>query len=245
MKILLINPNMSAFVTERMVSAAQASLGGGCSVTGVTARKGPAIVGSRVENALAAANALELGAEHAKGMDAVLLGISTDAGLLPLRELLDIPVVGMLEAALLTACQLGGRIGLLTLGPRMLPVYQEQAAAYGLSGRMHGWLALELPGAFGQNPSAADHDEIASHGAGLVREQALDVLVLSGAVLAGSRPTIQTRVPVPVIDGVEAAAWQAVALAGLKPPAHQAGSYARAQGRTLHGLAPDLQQHMA
>lgn len=245
MNILLINPNMSTFVTERMVRAAQASLGTGFAVSGVTASKGPAIVGSRVENALAAANALELGAEHAKGMDAALLGISTDAGLLPLRELLDIPVVGMLQAALLTACQLGGRIGLLTLGARMLPVYQEQAEAYGLSGRMQGWRAIELPGAFGQNPSAADYDEIATQAAALVREQALDVIVLSGAVLAGSRPLIQPRVPVPVIDGIEAAAWQAVALAGLKPPAHQAGSFARAQGRQLHGVGPDLQQRMA
>jgi allantoin racemase len=151
----------------------------------------------------------------------------------------------MLEAALLTACQLGGRVGLLTLGGRMLPVYQEQAAAYGLTNRMQGWRAIELPGAFGQNPGTGDYDQIARHAEALVREQALDVLVLSGAVLAGSRPMIQPHVPVPVIDGIEAAAWQAVALARLKPPAHQAGSFARPQGRTVHGVGPDLQQRMA
>lgn len=245
MKILLINPNTSTFVTERMVLAAQACLGEGAGVVGVTAQCGPAIVGSRVENALAAAAAVELGAKHADGADAVLLGISTDAGLAPLRELLKVPVVGMLEAALLTACQLGGRIGLLTLGPRMLPLYQEQAAAYGLASRICGWRAIEVPAAYKQQPGPEVFDTVATHAAAMVTEHALDVVILSGAVLAGGRSAIQPRVPVPVVDGIEASAWQALALAHMRPAPHKTGSYAVASGRQLSGVSLDIARRMA
>ena len=67
MKILLANPNTSGFITDRMVRTAQASVGGAATVFGVTAAQGPAVVGSRVENTLAASAALELGAAHADG----------------------------------------------------------------------------------------------------------------------------------------------------------------------------------
>ena len=248
MKILLINPNTSGFVTDRMARAAQAAVGDAAAITGVTAPRGPAVVGSRTENALAAAAALELAATHAGGFDAVVLGISTDAGLAPLRELLDVPVVGMLEAALLTACQLGGRVGLLTLGERMVPLYQEQADRIGIGGRVAGWAGIDLPAAFdpqsGDMPVPSVVQAVAEQAARMVKEQALDALVLSGAVLAGYRAAVQPHVPVPVIDGIEAAAWQAVALGAQKPIAHRVGSYALARGRRMTGVDPQLAQRM-
>jgi len=248
-KILLANPNTSGFITDRMLRVAQAAVGSAATIVGVTAPHGPAVVGSRTENTLAASAALELGAAHAEGCDAMLLGISTDAGLEPLRELLDIPVVGMLEAALLTACQLGGRIGLLTLGERMLPLYQEQARRMGMAGRMAGWAGIELPAAFapqsGDAPEPAVAEAVAEHAVRLVQDQCLDALVLSGAVLAGYRPAVQPRLPVPVIDGIEAAAWQAVALGAQKPAAHRAGSYAPPRGRRVTGTGAPLARRLA
>lgn len=240
MKLLLINPNTSAHVTDRMVAAAQRTLGPHATVTGVTAASGPAIVGSRSENALAAASALELAAAHAQAADAVVLAISTDAGLDALREMLEVPVAGMLEAALFTAAQLGGRIGLMTLGARMLPLYQERAQLYGIASRVCAWHALELPAAYAQHTSDDVVEAVAGHALQLVRDNSLDVLVLSGAVLAGYREAVARRLPVPVIDGTEAACWQAFALAKLRPIAHQCGSFARPSGRTLVGISSPL-----
>ena len=85
---------------------------------------------------------------------------------------------------------------------------------------------------------------VAEHAARMVKEQALDALVLSGAVLAGYRAAVQPHVPVPVIDGIEAAAWQAVALGAQKPIAHRVGSYALARGRRMTGVDPQLAQRM-
>ncbi|MFD0666995.1 aspartate/glutamate racemase family protein [Ramlibacter sp. MAHUQ-53] len=213
MKLLLVNPNTSTFVTERMAAAARASLGAAAEVVGVTATEGPSIVADRAGNARAAQSTLALGLAQAEGFDAVIVGISTDAGLDALRPALRVPVVGMLEAALITACQRGERVGLMTLGPQMLPLYQERAAALGFGARMAGWAAPVLPAAYGPAPDDSVYEALADHAAALVAESRLDVLVLCGAVLAGSRPRIARHLRVPVVDALEAAAWQAVALA--------------------------------
>ena len=107
MKLLLINPNTSPHVTDRMVVQARRTAGSRASVDGVTAAFGPAIIGSKAENAIATHGALDTAARHHAGYDAVILGVSMDSGLAALRELFPIPVVGMAEASILLACSLG------------------------------------------------------------------------------------------------------------------------------------------
>lgn len=242
MKILLINPNTSGHVTARMLDAARASMGTFAQIAGVTGWQGPAVVGSRTENALAGAHALELAAEHGRDADAVVLGISTDAGLSALRELLHVPVAGMLEAALMSAAQLGGRIGLLTLGEHMLPLYQEQAQAYGMGSRVVAWCGAAIPALYTPEPGPQVIDQLCQQALTLVEQNSLDVLIFSGAVLAGYREAVAQRLPVPLVDGTEAASWQAFALARLKPGVHRRGSYARPIGRKLSGTSSALQQ---
>jgi allantoin racemase len=241
MKLLLINPNTSEHVSARMLSAAQASLGRHAQVVAVTGVRGPAVVGSRTENTLAAAHAVELAAEHAKNVDAVVLGISTDAGLAALRELLHVPVTGMLEAALMSAAQLGSRIGLLTLGQRMLPLYQEQVQAYAMGARMVAWCGATLPALYSPNPGPEAIDLLCEQALAMVDQNDLDVLILSGAVLAGYRDIVAQRLPVPLVDGTEAACWQAFALAQMKPGVHARGSYATPSQRKLTAMGQAMQ----
>jgi len=125
LRILLINPNTSAFVTEACDAVARRHAAPGTEIVAVTASRGVPIIGCRTENAIAAAMTVELAAEHAEGCDAVVLAVSFDSGLAAVRELLAIPVVGMSEAAMLTACLLGGRFAYLTFGSRAVPLYEE------------------------------------------------------------------------------------------------------------------------
>ncbi|MCD2514171.1 aspartate/glutamate racemase family protein [Comamonas endophytica] len=247
MQLLLLNPNTSDHVTQRMRQTAQTALSGAADIVGVTATEGPRIVGSRAENVLAAQQALALGVAHAPGMDAVILAISTDAGLWALREILDIPVVGMLQAALLCAAQLGQRVGLITLGAHMLPVYQEQARLYQLDGLMHAWSAPALPQAFAPHAQAVEPEVLAQlqlHAEQMIDSHDLDVLVLSGAVLSGYRAALQAQLPVPVIDGIEAAAWQAVAMARMGSAKARIGSFSRVMGREVSGMPAQLTARM-
>ena len=70
------------------------------------------------------------------GYDAFVLGHFQDPGLYELRSALNIPVIGVGEATLFAAAQLGRRLGLVTLDPVFEVWHLEQAERYGLRGRV-------------------------------------------------------------------------------------------------------------
>lgn len=244
MKLLLINPNTTGHVTQRMLAQARRASGPDVDVHAVTAAFGPAIIGSRTENAIAGHAALELAARHHAGFDAVILGVSLDTALWPLREMLDIPVVGMAEAALHTGCMIGGRIGCLTLGRRLVPLYEELTRSYGLSSRVASWRALELPAAYGAEIDAEVARHIGAACERMVADDGAEVIVLCGAVLTGYAEHVAPALGVPVIDCIDAAARQARTLAEMRLVPPRTGSYARPTGRRLDGVHAALRRLM-
>jgi len=236
MRLLLINPNTSEHVTQRMLAQAQRACGAEAEVRAVTATFGPAIIGSRTENAIAGHAAVELAARHAEGFDAVILGVSMDTALHALRELLDVPVVGMTEAALFVGCMTGGRVGCLTLGRRLLPMYEELTQSYGLAARVACWDALDLPAAYGTDVDPDAAQQVTAACRRMAADHGADVVALCGAVLTGYASRIGPALDFPVIDCIDAAARQAMALAALHLPRHRSGSYARPVGRRLEGV---------
>ena len=90
-------------------------------------------------------NALET--ERA-GYDAFVIGHFQEPGLLEIRGALDIPVVGLGEAALLAALSMGRRIGLVTIDPVFIDWHERQVRAHGLEQRVAGVRAIhmDLPG---------------------------------------------------------------------------------------------------
>lgn len=247
MRLLLVNPNTSAHITDRMVAAARAALGGDAEIVGATARFGPAVIGTRAEAAIAAHAALDVAVRESPGHDAVVLGVSLDCGLAALREVLDVPVSAMTESGLACAGMLGTRLGLLTLGTRMLPLYRELVDGYGLSSRVVGWCTLEQPGAFGSGgaPDPQVADAVAAGIARLVAEDGVEAVLLSGAVLAGYATALRERVDVPLVDCAAAAALHAVALVRLGARKARAGSLAAPHGRASSGLSDALAARLA
>jgi allantoin racemase len=73
---------------------------------------------------------------QAEGFDAVLLGNIADPGLRQAREMLDIPVLGLCETALLTACQMGASIGLVVANDKHHGRIMENVALAGLASRV-------------------------------------------------------------------------------------------------------------
>ncbi|WP_112323668.1 aspartate/glutamate racemase family protein [Oceanibium sediminis] len=243
MKLVLINPNTSEHVTERMVRQARVTAAGGAKIEGVTAAFGPRIIGSRAENGLAVHGALDAAARRAQDADAIILGVSMDTGLRELRDLMPIPVVGMAQAALMAAAHLGTRIGCLTIGPQMLPLYQEVTDNYGF-GDQAIWRAIEVPGIFEDPPASDVADVLAERCREAVQADGVDVIMLCGAVLTGYLPLVAPRVPVPVIDCIDAATRMAMMLVAMTGDLPRNGAPA-AGGRQSVGLDPALAQLLA
>jgi allantoin racemase len=241
MRLLVVNANTSDFVTARVAEGARAALRPGSEIVPVTGRFGARVIGTRTELAIAEHATVELLAEHAPGCDAAIIAVSYDCALGAAREMLDIPVVGITESALLTACMLGGRIGAVVFGRRVLPVYQEVAARYGLQSRVVAWRAIDsnAPYAAGDQ-TEADALAVAAID-DLIERDHCEVVVLTGAVMAGVPARLQPRVAVPVLDGVTCAVHQAQLLVDLDAMKPRTGSLAGLPPRELTGVGAALQ----
>ena len=80
--------------------------------------------------------------EREDEFDGMILGHFQDAGLWDARAALDLPVVGLGESAMLHACTLGWRIGLITIDPIFVRWHEEQVRQYGLETRVVGVRAM-------------------------------------------------------------------------------------------------------
>lgn len=211
MRLLLINPNTSPGITERLAVSARRALGEGDTLTAVTAEGSPAVVRSALHLQQANANAQALAHRHASLHDAILLAISLDGAAVQLRDQFPaMPVVGMTEAALLTACLRAERIGLLTLGASLLPLYKDRVAQIGISARVVAYAAPEAPAAFGADAVgiAPELLDLLTSTCEQMRGAGAQVIVLAGAVLCGYAEQLQARCAMPVLDGVQCAARQ-------------------------------------
>jgi len=240
MRILVVNSNTSDVVTEKVAAAARAAASLGTDIVAVTGTFGARVIGSRSEHAIAEHSTIALVARHAAGCDAVVIAVSYDTGLRGARELLDIPVVGMTEAGLVSACMLGGRIGIVTFGRRVLPLYRELVAGYGFGERIAGWRVLESTAAYGRGAHPELDREIAATANDLVQRDFAETVVLTGAVMAGVPARLQREVPVPLIDCIVCGVRQAELLALLRFPKPRAGSYAAPAGRELVDVDPAI-----
>jgi len=69
------------------------------------------------------------------GFDAFAIATIPNPLIREIRSLIDMPVVGYGEASFHLACMLGRRFGLMLFIDRMIPLYEEQIASYGLTTR--------------------------------------------------------------------------------------------------------------
>lgn len=212
MRLLLINPNTSLHITERVATSARCALEPGDELAAVTASAGPQVVRSAADLREAEVSALSLADAHAAQHDAIVLAISLDGAAPRLRERHpNLAVVGMTEAALLTACLRTERIGVLTLGAALLPLYRQRVEQVGVASRVAAYEAPEAPDAFasGGPHVSADLLDVLSAACGRLRRSGAQAVVLAGAVLCGYAAALESRCAMPVFDGVACAVRQA------------------------------------
>ena len=189
MKILLANPNTTDVVTQRMAAVARGAASPGTEIVAVTATTGVPYIATRAEAVLGASALFDLLGRHAHGMDAVIVAAFGDPGLEAARELLPIPVVGMAEAAMLTACMLGRRFAVVTFAPSLCAWFHDSIDHVGLRQRCSGVHCLDEP--FADIASVAEEKRVKL--VALCRTAVAagaEVCILAGAPLAGLAASI-------------------------------------------------------
>lgn len=227
-RILIINPNTSASVSELLRTHGQAAAGADALVEVVTARFGAPYISCEASYAVAGHATLDAWA-HAlmrdaaspdRLFDAVLIGCFGDPGLYALREASAAPVTGLAEAALAEAARLvgSGRFAIITGGQRWKPILERLADSLGHSAALGGIATVAPTGAqLAQDPVAA-RALLALACAQAVKDFNVQAVILGGAGLAGMAAEVQAQVSVPVIDSVLAGVRHTLMLAA-QPPA--------------------------
>jgi allantoin racemase len=217
LRILILNPNTSTEMTELVLRVLAPMTPGDVELVPATGRFGARYISSRSAGAIAGHAALDAFAEHGAGCDAVYLACFGDPGLMALKEIAEVPVVGMAEAACRQAAAQGGRFSIVTGGERWGPILTEFTAALGLDGRLAAVATVAPTG----GDIAADPDGsialLAEACRRTVERDGAQAVILGGAGLAGLAARVEPDVGVPVICST-AAGFAAVLDAVRNPP---------------------------
>ena len=126
MKILAVNVNTTAAMTEQIADAARAVVREGTEIVGVTPRVGAESVEGNFESYLCAVAVMDSVATYPDAFDAVIQCGFGEHGVEGLREIVDVPVVDMTEAAAHFAMLLGNRFTIVTTLDRAVPLIEER-----------------------------------------------------------------------------------------------------------------------
>ncbi len=215
-KALVVNPNTSDEMTAEIRATAQRVFQPPWTCTVRQAPAGPESLESWTDYHLASVCVLPL-VETEPVHDGLVLACFGDPGLYVLKELAQVPAVGIAEASMSMAMLLGAKFGILAGMTRAVELMDSMVATYQLQRRYAGTEPLNMRVlAFQEKPSQTlDILELASR---RLRARGAEVLLLGCAGLTTFVRELQARVLMPVIDPVEAGCrmLQAVVDAGLQ-----------------------------
>ena len=198
-RILVLNPNTTSAVTD-MVVASCVRAHGGVAWEGATSRLGAAYIASESAYAIAAHAVLDTYAQHYAGHDAVLIACFGDPGLLALREITAVPVVGLAQASFVAAGR-QGPFAVVTGGKAWEPMLARFARMHQLDDQLVGIHTVDLTGA-----QIASAPQAAMESLGEACRRGMDAgaqsIVLGGAALAGMAAALQDSLGIPVLDNV-------------------------------------------
>lgn len=243
MRILLINPNTTEAMTVSMTRVARSVANRHAEIVPLTATSGFPYIASRAEAQVSGAQVLETIARHRPEADAVIIAAFGDPGLVAARELFDLPVIGMAEAAVMTAAMLGERFSIVTFTPHMLRWYTDCVRQTGLAARFTGVRCPDQPPASVDAVAEALRADLLALVTAATATDGADVVILGGAPLAGLAQELAADAPGILIDPIAAATAQAMSLARLAP--EYRNRIGRPAAKSSSGLGPALTKIIA
>ena len=150
-----------------------------------------------------------------EGFDAVVIGDTGDPFVSGIREYLDVPVIGPMEASLQVASMLGNKITIITPAKYMIPRKEKQAESYGYAGNLASVRSLNIP----VSQVSAEPEKVIN----LLVEQAKKAVDNDGAqvviqmcgFMVEYYPRVAERLDIPVVEPIRAALKTAETLVRL------------------------------
>ena len=243
MRILVVNVNTTASMTDAIVASARSVASPGTEIIGLTPVFGPESVEGNFESYLAAVGVMDAVTRYEGDYDAVVQAGFGEHGREGLQELCDVPVVDITEAAGHVASLLGHKYSVVTTLDRTVPLIEDRLKLAGLdvrcaSVRSSGMSVLEVE----ERPEDTVKAVVAEAETAVSQDGA-EVICLGCGGMAGLDTAVAAATGVPVVDGVAAAVKLAEALVGLGLTTSKSRTFAVPRGKRITGwpLTPDSQ----
>jgi Asp/Glu/hydantoin racemase len=217
-QILVINPNSTEEVTRSMDAALDPLRAArGAEIKCVTLAEGPPGIQSQRDVDFVAPHVCQRVAADNQS-DAFVIACFSDPGLHAARETTERPVLGIAEAGMTTALNLGQRVGVIAVMRQSIPRHTRYFRAMGIAERVAGEVAVDLP-VVELSDETKTTSRMLAVGRALKDGHGADVLVMGCAGMARYRAPLEDALGIPVIDPTQAAVGLALALVrlGLKP----------------------------
>lgn len=221
MRILVTNCNTTETMTKEIEAGARAAASPGTEILARTPTWGPESAEGWLDSFLSAAAVLDLLRGVSEPFDAVVLAGFGEHGREGARELLDVPVVDITEAAAHLACLLGRRYGVVTTLDRTCGLIEDSLDSAGVAAHCVGVVGSGL-GVLELADEVRTAEALVT-AARRVRDRGAEVLVLGCAGMTGLDRRISAELGIPVIDGVAAAVRLAESLVALGLNTSRAG----------------------
>ncbi|MBY5736390.1 aspartate/glutamate racemase family protein [Rhizobium leguminosarum] len=226
MRILIVNPNTTASMTEKAATAARVVAASGTEIIAATSRMGPVSIEGHYDGALAIPGLLaELKERQTAGYDAAVIACFDDTGLEAARTFADVPILGLCESAVVTAGFLAQRFTVVTTLERSRVLIDNLVRRYGMGDRAKV-RASDIPVLELEDAGSGAIGKLRAEIERALLEDGAEAIVLGCAGMTDLARELQEIYGVPVVDGVAAAVKQAETLVSLGLSTSKRGSYA-------------------
>lgn len=214
MRILLINPNSSRDFTEAMDrSVAPLRTPDTRRIDCVSLEGTPRGIETQRDIDSVIEPLCRLVEQEAAATDAFVIGCFADTGLYSAREVTTKPVLGICEAGLATALNLGERFGVISTDAATVNADLRLVRTYGLLERCVGFEPVNLPVAEVATSNETP-ERLRSAGAKL-KANGAEAIVLGCAGMTSHRALLREKLGLPVIDPCISAVAMAIGIVAL------------------------------
>jgi Asp/Glu/hydantoin racemase len=213
--IHIINPNSLSHVTDGIARAvAPIAAASPVPITCHTLADGPPGIETQAHVDGVVAPMLHFARGLETDASAFVVACFSDPGLAALREQSKVPVIGIAEAAVLTAMTMGQRFGIISILSKSIPRHMRYLGAMGVMDRLAADLPLEL-GVQDLADEARTFARLQEVGRTLRDGHGAEVLILGCAGMAAFRARLETDLGLRVVEPCQAAAAMAVGRVAL------------------------------
>ncbi len=215
MRLAVINPNSTQSMTDKIAVAAGLAVPG-VIIDGRTCIGSPPSIQGRADGDAALPHLLsEVRAAARDGANAIVIACFDDTGLSQARAIVDLPVLGIGQAAFHAAMMLGQHYSVVTTLSVSVPIIVENIRDYGVGSYCMNVRASDVPVLDLERPGSDARARISAEIAEAIFEDGAGAIVLGCAGMADLAADLSVEHGLPVIDGVAAACGFAQALVRL------------------------------